>query len=166
MNKLIGVIFVLGGALAMACGPSAPQPSSADAVQTPLAASSAPAAQPVQLPDHWQADMSDEQKAEFMKQRVVPAMAPVFKEADPVRYANFDCKTCHGPEFKDPKEFLPHLTVQGNQLTAFTEDPDMAKFMAEKVTPAMVHALGVEPFDPATMKGFGCGGCHTVDVKP
>jgi hypothetical protein len=28
------------------------------------------------------------------------------------RYAEFGCKTCHGPKFKEPKEFLPKLTFK------------------------------------------------------
>jgi len=25
--------------------------------------------------------------------------------------------------------------------------------------------MGLKPYDPATHEGFGCGGCHTIDMK-
>jgi hypothetical protein len=75
------------------------------------------------------------------------------------------CKTCHGPAYKEPKEFLPHLTMKDGKITAFAEKPEVSKFMAEKVVPEMAAAMGQPPYDPATHKGFGCGGCHTIDMK-
>jgi hypothetical protein len=153
----------------LGCGGSAQEPSSAAEVQqpaegatpgasTPAAASAAPA-----IPDKWHADMTAEQKGEFMKQKIVPAMEPLFKGFYPSE--TFGCATCHGPDFKLPKDFLPHLTFKDNNLTAFTEDAEVAKFMAEKVTPTMASALGMAPYDPATQQGFGCGGCHAIDMK-
>ena len=100
----------------------------------------------------------------FMKTRVVPAMGPVFK-AHAAKYAEFSCKTCHGPEYKDPHEFLPKLTMKGGTLTAFAEKPEMAKFMAESVVPNMATAMGLPPYDMKTHQGFGCGGCHTIETK-
>jgi hypothetical protein len=43
------------------------------------------------------------------------------------------------------------------------EKPAIMKFMGEQVVPAMATAMGEPPFDPATHKGFGCGGCHAVN---
>jgi hypothetical protein len=103
-----------------------------------------------------------DQKVTFMSARVVPNMSKVFKTANADRYAQFGCKTCHGPEFKDPKEALPKLSMKDGKMTAFTEKPEVAKFMAEKVVPEMASAMGMKPYDPATHEGFGCGGCHTV----
>ena len=101
----------------------------------------------------------------FMKKNIVPAMAPVFQGHDAKRYADFGCATCHGPAYKDPHEFLPHLTLKDGNLTAFKEKPEIAKFMAESVTPKMAAAMGLPHYDPATHQGFGCGGCHTIDMK-
>ncbi len=116
-------------------------------------------------PEAWSADLSKEQKAAFMKAKVVPAMAPLFQNADPEAYADFGCQTCHGPEGKLPKEYLPELTLKDGKLTAFAEDPDTAKFMAEHVTPTMAGVLGMPPYDPATHTGFGCGGCHSIAMQ-
>jgi len=109
--------------------------------------------------------MSKDAAAAFMKKNVVPDMEPVFKGQDAKRYAKFGCKTCHGPAFKVPKDFLPKLTFKDGKITSFADKPEMSKFMAEKVVPAMATAMGMKPFDPATHEGFGCGGCHTVKMK-
>jgi hypothetical protein len=50
-------------------------------------------------------------------------------------------------------------------MTAFAEKPQMAKFMAESVAPKMAAAMGLPPYDPQTHQGFGCGGCHAIDMK-
>ena len=109
--------------------------------------------------------MTKEQMVAFMKTRVIPAMTPVFQGEDAKRYADFGCKTCHGPEFKDPKEFLPKLHLVKDKLVEFDKKPKVAKFMAEKVAPEMAKALGLPHYDPATKQGFGCGGCHTIEMK-
>jgi cytochrome c553 len=109
----------------------------------------------------WNEDeMTQEQKTEFMKQRVLPRMAKVFSNE-----ANFGCKTCHGPKFEEPEDYLPHLTMQDGKITAFADKPEVARFMAEKVVPQMATALGLQPYDPATQQGFGCAGCHHIDQK-
>jgi len=109
--------------------------------------------------------MSKDEQVAFMKKNVVPHMDPVFKANNAERYAKFGCKTCHGPAFKKPEEFLPKLTFKDGNLTAFKEKPEVAKFMAEKVVPEMAAAMGMKPYDPATKQGFGCGGCHTIKMK-
>ena len=100
-----------------------------------------------------------------MKTHVVPSMKPVFQAADATRYAEFSCKTCHGPGFKAPRDYLPKLTMKDGKLTAFAEKPEIAKFMAENVAPKMAEAMGLPPFDMQTGKGFGCTGCHAIEVK-
>jgi hypothetical protein len=113
----------------------------------------------------WSDTMSDKQKAEFMKQKVVPAMAKTFQEFDPKKYERFDCKTCHGPAFKPkPVDFLPELHVKDGKLVEAADHPDMAKFMGEKVSPQMAEIFGKKPYDPATGQGFGCGGCHKMNM--
>jgi hypothetical protein len=165
-------------ALAVACGsgtpgPAAPTPSDTPAVPAPPASVSAmPTGAPVSsatpeapLPTVWSDAMPKEQQIAFMKKNVMPAMGPVFKGHDAARYAEFSCKTCHGPELKDPNEFLPKLTMKGDKLTAFADKPAVAKWMAEEVSPKMAAAMGLPPFDMKTKQGFGCGGCHKVEMK-
>jgi hypothetical protein len=50
-------------------------------------------------------------------------------------------------------------------MTAFADKPEMAKFMVSSVAPEMAQAMGMKPFDPQTHQGFGCGGCHTIEMK-
>jgi hypothetical protein len=155
--------FTLLFLVAAGCGGSPSTP----AASTPPAASSGPtptaSAVPVVPPSVWSADMPKEQKAAFMKARVVPTMKPVFQSQNPTRYAEFACKTCHGLEFKDPKAFLPTLTVKDGKITAFAEKPELAKFMEERVVPNMASAMGMPPFDPKTGQGFGCHNCHAFE---
>jgi hypothetical protein len=144
-------------------------PAAPPAADTSAAAPAAPA-EPAPAPAApsgpvWSNDMTKEQKVAFMKANVVPHMEPVFQAQDAKRYKEFSCKTCHGPKFALPKDFLPKLTFKDGAITAFKTKPEMAKFMEEKVTPAMADAMGMKPFDPATKQGFGCMGCHTVNMK-
>lgn len=111
--------------------------------------------------------MTKDEQVAFMKKNVVPEMEPVFKAFDDKRYANFSCKTCHGPKFKDPKEFLPQLTFKDGKLIApaGAKVAKVSEFMGKEVVPHMATALGLEPYDMATGKGFGCHGCHEVKMK-
>lgn len=110
--------------------------------------------------------MTKDEEVAFMKKNVVPEMGPVFKAFDAKRYAEFSCKTCHGPKFKLPKDFLPKLTFnKEGKLISPSDEPALAKFMSEEVAPHMAAAMGLKPFDMATHTGFGCGGCHAVQMK-
>jgi hypothetical protein len=152
-------IVALATALS-ACGASQPAASS------PAEPGAAPADAPAEgSADVWSDSMSDQQKAEFMKKKVVPAMAKTFQEFDATKYADFGCKTCHGPQFKPhPVDFLPELHVKDGKLAEAEEHPEMAKFMGEKVSPQMAAIFGKKPYDPQTKEGFGCGGCHKIDM--
>lgn len=118
-----------------------------------------------EAPAAWNDDLTDPQKSAFMKAHVVPAMDTVFKGYDAEHYAEFGCKTCHGPTLDDPDEFLPHLTVKDGQLVEMTTHPEVSKFMGEQVLPKMIEVMGVQPYDPATGEGFGCNGCHEIDMQ-
>ncbi|MBP9112983.1 MAG: hypothetical protein KBF88_09265 [Polyangiaceae bacterium] len=111
----------------------------------------------------WSASMSKDEKVSFMRKHIVPRMEKAFQKGDPK--ATVSCKTCHGPNYKTPTEFLPHLVMSNGSLLAFTEKPAVAKFMAETIVPEMASAMGLKPYDPATHQGFGCGGCHAIDQK-
>jgi hypothetical protein len=161
----------------IACGgspppaPAAPPPEAppapATTAEAPKPAETAAGPEAPTAPSHdvWTKGMTKDQEVAFMKKNVVPEMEPVFKGYNADHYAKFGCKTCHGPAFKDPHEFLPKLTFKDGKITAFASKPEIAKFMAEQVVPHMATAMGMKPFDPATHEGFGCGGCHTVNMK-
>jgi hypothetical protein len=92
-------------------------------------------------------------------------MAKTFQAYDAKKYGEFGCKTCHGPNKQEPKSFLPKLTFQGGKFTSEADKPAVTKFMMQHVVGDMAKAMGLPPFDPATHQGFGCGGCHTVEMK-
>ncbi|HEY3254589.1 MAG TPA: hypothetical protein VGJ91_11595, partial [Polyangiaceae bacterium] len=140
---------------------AAPAPEAPKPAETAAAPEAAPPAH-----DVWTEGMTKDQEVAFMKKNVVPEMGPIFKAYDAKRYAEFSCKTCHGPKFKLPKDFLPKLTFsKEGKLVSPADEPAIAKFMGEQVAPHMAAALGLKPFDPATHTGFGCSGCHTVQMK-
>jgi cytochrome c551/c552 len=156
----LGFSFTLmacGGTDHTANAPTAPVDADAGVATAPTAAGA--------LPTTWSDSMSKEQQMAFMKQRVVGPMGETFKDHDKARYADFSCKTCHGAQYQNPHAFLPHLKLEGENLTAFKTDPEVAKFMHEKVVPAMAKAMGEPEYDMKTHTGFGCGGCHTIDTK-
>jgi mono/diheme cytochrome c family protein len=117
------------------------------------------------------ATMSKDQKIEHMKEAVMPKMGEVFAAFDSDRYGKIKCSTCHGPganegKFEMPSPDLPKLSKPTGDGEPFAEEmdfnPEMTKFMMEKVTPEMVKLLpGVKAYDPETHEGFGCFGCHT-----
>jgi hypothetical protein len=150
-----------GGSEPGAVAPSGTGPVDADAgVASAVPTSPATAAA---LPKTWSDSMTKEQQVAFMSKNVIGPLGKTFKEHDSARYADFSCKTCHGANRQDPHAFLPHLKLEGDNLTAFKTDPEIAKFMHEKVVPAMASAMGLPEYDMKTKQGFGCGGCHTFD---
>lgn len=149
-------LSVLSLSALLACGGGHSHSSSPDTA-------SDKAATKVELPSSWEKGMSEAQEVAFMEQRVMPALSVVFEHAEEGEETT--CKTCHGPEYKDPQEFLPSLTFKDGAITSFAEEPEVSQFMAEKVVPAMAKAMGLDPYDPATGKGFGCNGCHAVEMK-
>jgi len=109
--------------------------------------------------------LTHEEKAEFMKTKVVPPMKEAFQKFDPEHYKNFGCKTCHGKDpkatkFKMPSPDLPKLDFAA--LKAGKQKPEVAKWMGEVVKPQMAKIMGQKEFDPAhpDQGGFGCLECH------
>jgi hypothetical protein len=109
--------------------------------------------------------LTGEEKAEFMKTKVVPPMKAAFQKFDGKKYANFGCKTCHGKDpkatkFKMPNPELPKLDFAA--LEAGKQKPEIAKWMGMVVKPEMAKILGQKEFDPKhpEMGGFGCLECH------
>jgi hypothetical protein len=145
---------------------AAPASSAAPADTAAPAATPAPAAANVPAPAKpWDA-MNHKERLEVMKTAVLPNMKTAFQNFDSKTYADFSCKTCHGVRLKQgnfdmPNPDLPKLDFK-NQLKAdIDKHPATVKFMHEVVSAQMATMLGVAPFDMKTMKGFGCGSCHT-----
>jgi hypothetical protein len=98
------------------------------------------------------------QRAVFMKQKVIPAMAPLFA----TRGKQLMCETCHGKpvdgHYRMPNPALPKL---GDDLSAFK--PDDVQWMAKEIKPTMAKLLDRPEFSPETPTGFGCSVCHTLE---
>ncbi|MEP7050149.1 MAG: hypothetical protein ABJB12_07345 [Pseudomonadota bacterium] len=152
--------------------PEAPAASAAPAAtEAPKPAETAAAPAPAEAPaapahEAWDPKATKDQQAAFMKKYVVPEMGPVFKAFDAKRYADFSCKTCHGPKYQNPKDFLPELTFKDGKLVkpANANAPKVAEWMGKEVVPHMAGAMGQKPFDMTTKTGFGCHDCHKVKM--
>jgi hypothetical protein len=114
----------------------------------------------------WE-ELSQGEKKRLMKQIVLPRMREVWREMDPVRYANIDCTLCHGRRaqqgrFQMPNPDLPALDFANKLSKERAEKPALTRFMFKHVVPEMTLALGVRPFDVKSGQGFGCQRCHRV----
>jgi hypothetical protein len=113
-------------------------------------------------------DLSKEDKIKFMKQKVMPAMRPVFQKFDAKEFGTFTCKTCHGKDpqgskYKMPSKDLPALDFDA--LKAGKEDPKMVEFMSKVVKPEMAKLLNEPEMTETNPKGFGCLACHQLKKK-
>ena len=121
----------------------------------------------VVLPDVAFDKLDHDQRIEFMKQKVVPAMAPLFKQHDEKKFAEFGCKTCHGKQaetghFDMPNAELPKLDFA--DLSKFKKED--LEWMGKEIKPAMAKLLQQPEFTPENPKGFGCLECHTAAAPP
>lgn len=108
---------------------------------------------------------------DFMKKTVFPKMKDEFTGWDAKRFADMNCKTCHGDGASDgsftmPNPKLPVLPSKPEDFKKLAaKKPAAAKFMMEHVVPDMASMLGQQPYDMKTQQGFGCHNCHTDDAK-
>jgi hypothetical protein len=115
------------------------------------------------LPDVPFEQLDHDQKIQFMKQVVVPAMGPIFKRHDPGRYGGFGCVTCHGEaadrgEYHMPNDGLPRLNFA--DLSKFR--PHTIEWMKNEVKPTMARLLREPEHTEDNPDGFGCLGCHVA----
>jgi mono/diheme cytochrome c family protein len=120
--------------------------------------------------------MTFAQKKAYMKAAVTPKMKTVFQEFDAKKFKTFTCLTCHGEDgpdrkFKMPSNGIKPLpnTPEAFQAKLKTEPdwPKWAKFMSEKVEPAMGTLLDLPVFDPKKpVEGaFSCAACHKLEAS-
>lgn len=152
MTKLAALVL-----FAAACGSSKPAETT---TTTPVTEKPAE----VVLPDVAFDQLDHDQKIEFMKHKVVPTMAPIFKNHDPQEFAEFGCVTCHGKQAKDghfdmPSTDLPKLNFK--DMSKFKKED--LEWMGKEVKPAMAKLLGEAEYTPENPTGFGCQDCHVVE---
>lgn len=167
-------VLTAAAGLASACGGGAPtpvMPDNAATASTSGATSAAPidSAAPAPSGSTSGADTGEgkpwdqrtkEQKIATMKHVVMAKMGPAFKGVDGKRYEEFTCATCHGVGARDHSFAMPNPQLPKLDKAAIEKNPEMTKFMKDVVVPAMAKAVGEEPYNPETKKGFGCGECH------
>jgi hypothetical protein len=118
----------------------------------------------VVLPDVPFDKLEHEQRIEFMKQKVMPVMEPIFKNHEPKEYAEFGCVTCHGKQaleghFDMPSTDIPKLDFRDMSKW---KPADLA-WMNNEVKPAMAKLLSEAESSPEIPTGFGCHNCHTTE---
>lgn len=147
-------------ALIAACG-GTPATTSTTPAPAPTPTPTTEAA-PKPLPNVPFDQLDQDQRAQFMKEKVVPAMKPVFQNHDAAKYAEFGCKTCHGKEAEKGHFDMPNM-----ELPKIGKSTDWSKFkkedidwMKKDVKPAMAKIIGEPEWSPENPKGFGCAECH------
>ena len=165
--------FLLVAVVLAACG--AQQPAARPAA-TPTA-SAAPATCPTAIPtvdrphDGAWATWTHEQKVAYMKEAVLPAEAPLFREYSPTRFAELTCRSCHGASADDgtyamPNPALPKI-AKGKIFEMEKTNPRTFRFMYDVVTPRTAALLNKPEWSHKTMSGFGCFNCHPqADEEP
>jgi len=116
------------------------------------------------LPDVPFEELNHDQRIQYMKEVVTPAMAPLFQAHDAQKFAEFGCKTCHGPgaekgEFHMPNPELPKL----GPATKDKHKPEDLEWMGKVIKPKMAELLKEPEWTPENPKGFGCMECHTEE---
>lgn len=157
-------LLVLASLMIAACGSKSPSPTPPGGGGGSAAGSgTAEAAKPA-LPDVPFDSLDHEQRIQFMKEVVVPAMAPLFKNHDPKMFADFGCKTCHGEGVKEgkfdmPNDKLPKLF--GPSMEKYKKED--LEWMGNEIKPAMAKLLKQPEYTKENPKGFGCLECHTAE---
>jgi len=113
------------------------------------------------LPDVPFDELDHDQRIQFMKQVVMPAMKPLFQAHDPGKFAKFGCKTCHGEaadrgEFHMPSDAIPKLDFA--DMSKFK--PADIEWMKNEIKPTMARLLKQPEYSPENPRGFGCLECH------
>ncbi len=118
---------------------------------------------PAQGQKVWET-MTVEEKGHVMKTVVMPKARELFSAFNAEKYADVKCTLCHGPNPKDTNFKMPSPSLPKFEMSMFEDDPDEAKFMAEKVLPFIAEALGKKVYNPADGSGDAkCILCHGAD---
>ncbi len=118
------------------------------------------------LPDVPFDSLDHDQRIQFMKEKVVPTMEPLFKNHDAKKFAEFGCVTCHGEGAKEgkfdmPNEKLPKLF--GPSMSKLKKED--VEWMGKEIKPTMAKLLQQPEYSEENPKGFGCLECHTPESK-
>ncbi len=148
-------LFVAASFALASCGASATDPAT-------------PATSEVPSPPRPWAEMSHDERAQWMGAEVLPRMADLFAEYDAERFADFSCATCHGEDARERGFAMPnpailpvHRSGTPGQEQMVRDYPAGTRFMFQRVVPTMQRLLGAREYDATTREGFSCYACHT-----
>jgi hypothetical protein len=110
-------------------------------------------------------EMSIDQRKAHMKRVVLPQAAELFASWRPERFAEVDCRLCHGEgartgKFQMPTAHLPRLSGELLLGPEFSKYPETTRLKLDRLVPMMSTALGKKKFSLITRRGFGCYSCH------
>ncbi len=101
------------------------------------------------------ADMDRAKRMEFMGLQVLPEMKALFQSHDSGEYGGFQCQNCHGDDFESVDFKMPNSLYglpEADPIKAANDyNPEVTKFMMEKVVPTMSKLLS---------KDVTCFSCH------
>jgi hypothetical protein len=109
------------------------------------------------LPDVPFEDLDHDQRRQFMREVVVPAMKPLFQQHDAEEFAGFGCETCHGKAgvasgtYAQPNGKLPALDLTDLKSWKARD----VEFMERVVAPTMTKLLRAR-------EQIRCLACHTA----
>ena len=169
--RSVRIALVAGSLLAVAA--TSGLASSCASSTTVVKKSSVPPLPTVQAPPEAWASMSAADKENYMFEVVEPTMSDLFKAYDPVKYKDFGCETCHGPEPEDRGYEMPNAHIKKLYKTGTPEQKALVEntpretlvFMFSRVVPTVQNLLGVEGFDEKTGAGFSCFNCHPKGIS-
>jgi hypothetical protein len=135
-----------------ACGSKAPAAESTTPTPTAHAA----------LPDVPFDKLDHAQQKQFMGEKVMPVLKPIFQHHNAKDFEKFECATCHGKgaekdAFDMPNPELPKLTFA--DMSKFKKED--IEWMKTEVEPTMAKILNLPMYSPENPTGFGCLACHT-----
>jgi hypothetical protein len=111
-------------------------------------------------PGTWE-ELSFDQRKLFMREMVLPTVAPLLHDFDAQRFAAVSCKTCHGSgaqsgDFALPSPDVPSLSSETLKNPGDDLKPIM-EFMRNVLKPTMSDLLGKRD-----MAALRCSACHTT----
>lgn len=163
------VVMLAMGAAACAAGSrtvGATEASSSSVPQADPPASAVTTPIPIPGPGEWQT-WSRAKKFAYMKTTFMNAERALFTSWQPVRFRDFECRTCHGSAavangtFLMPNPDLPHVAPGADGFKELAaHEPDVLKFMQSRLVPETARLLGMPAFDFEKHTGFSCYQCH------
>jgi len=114
---------------------------------------------------NWE-EMSFDERKQYMKKVVMPAMYEEFNKFDSTRFTAMNCRTCRGSgvkagDFKMPNSRIAKLTMNFEEMAH--DNPNYMQFMGKVVKPKMAALLGLKPYSHDNPTGFGCQSCHMFE---